>query len=305
MKLETINDDIDKIKNNPLKDIPYVHINKMPIYMIMRVSERKYKNIPSIKGFIKHMKREKETPNADPERLKDNEQLLGSLNLYNDTKEYLKDTKINANSVIGREILLTASNSFFKGLSKNELELWKRTNIEWLQNTFGDNIRAVFAHNDEQTLHLHCLLIPHLWNEKFKRYTLQNYHYFNGYQALRDMQDNYAETMQKVFPVMQRGCRYSKSKHVNIRNWYARINENSKETNIEVLQAKAAHEEMLSMKMKFSDKTMKSFQYQNNKKDEKIDQLELELLEIKKENQELKKGAKVENKTEVKRKRRI
>ena len=54
-----------------------------------------------------------------------------------------------------------------------------------------------------------------------------------------------------------------------------------------------------------ADETMGSFQYQNNKKDEKIDQLELELLEIKKENQELKKGVKVENKTEVKRKRRI
>jgi len=280
----------EKVTNEYRKDMPYAFNNKMPIYCIFRVSEKKFKTIPSIKGFVKHMKRERETPNADPERFKYNEQLLGSNDLYEDTKEYLKDTKIYKNSVIGRELLLTATPQFFKGMSKQEIELWKNTNLEWLQETFKDNIRAVFAHDDETTLHLHCLLIPRIWNEKKGCYTLQNYKYFNGYQALRDMQDSYADHMQKVFPVMQRGCRYSKAKHVSIRNWYARINNNSKETDMQTLQAKAAHEEMLKMKVNYMDKTLKSFQHMNRQKDETNEKLQQENKTLLKIIEELKKN---------------
>lgn len=278
------------VKNEEKKEMPYVHSNKMPVYCIFRISERKYKAIPAIKGFIKHMRREKETPNADPERFKDNEQLYGAVDLYNDTKEYLKDTKVYANSVIGREILLTASNPFFKGLSKNDFELWKRTNIEWLQNTFKDNLRAVYLHKDETTEHLHCLIVPRLWNEKRQCYTLQNYKYFNGYQMLRDMQDHYAETIQKVFPSISRGIRGSKRKHIDIKKFYSIMDKNSQETDIETLQAKAAHEEMLKMKVNYMDKTLKSFQHFNRQNEEEKTKMLEENQRLLKEIQELKKN---------------
>ena len=245
------------------------------------------------------MTRESETLNADIEKLKENEQLYGAIDLYKDTKEYLKDCKINKNSVIARELLLTASPHFFKGMSKADLELWKYENLDWLRNAFGDNLRAVYLHMDETSPHLHSIVIAKQWCEKRRGYTLQSYKYFNGVQMLRDMQDNYAEAMTNTFPVMQRGIKGSKARHIPIQHFYNTVNQDLDTNNMDQVMAKAKNEELLKIKNNHLDKTLKSFQHFNKQKQEENEKLKLENERLIKELAELK-GKGIEVTKEVK-----
>jgi cell division protein FtsB len=281
----------EKVIDERLRGMPYVHADygKMPSYAIFRVG-RKYKSIPLVKGFIKHMTREAETPNSDPERLKNNEQIYGVANLYEDTKEYLEDCKMHKNSVVGREILLTSSPQFFKGMLTKDFNTWIDINLQWLKDTFKDNFRAAYLHLDETSPHIHALVIPKLMNEKIGKFTLQNYKYFNGYEMLRNLQDDYAESMQKKFPELNRGIKGSKRKHIEIKKFYSIMGKNNQESNIETLQAKAAHEEMLKMKVNYMDKTLKSFQHFNRQHEEENQKLQQENEKLQKQIEELKKN---------------
>jgi hypothetical protein len=147
MDLELENKGIEKELNQYM---PYVHSNDMPIYAIFRCG-RKYHSIAQIKGFMKHMERLQDTPNADESKRADNRIIYGPEDVYEDTKEYLKDCKIYKNSVVGIELLLTCSPSFFKGLSPVEFEKWIDVNRRWLVQEFHENVRYAVLHLDETT----------------------------------------------------------------------------------------------------------------------------------------------------------
>ena len=149
VKTETINDDIEKIKKDPLShQMPYASISQRPCYSILRIG-KKYKSIGNIKGFLIHVKREQVTPNANTLKTQENRVIIGGLNPFADIQDYLKDCRIYKNSSIGREILLTSSPQFFKGLSPQEFEKWVDINRGWLQEKFHDNVRYAILHLDE------------------------------------------------------------------------------------------------------------------------------------------------------------
>lgn len=85
------------------------------LYAIFRVGEKKYKTIGSIEGYQRHMEREQETPNANPNI--SNVRLIGSNFIMQDVKEYIEGIKLRKNGVIARDLLLTASPKFFENLS--------------------------------------------------------------------------------------------------------------------------------------------------------------------------------------------
>jgi hypothetical protein len=131
-----------------------------------------------------------------------------------------------------------------------------------------------------------------MWSERASAYTLQAYKYFNGVKMLTDMQDNYAEYMQKVFPSLQRGIKGSKAKHISMKTLHQLNSEASEETDIEDLKVKAANQEYLKKKVNYMDKTLKSMEYFNKHDREELDRLKKENKDmeyLKKENQELKK----------------
>ena len=195
---------------------------KGQLYAIFRVGEKKYKTIESIAGYQRHMEREQQTPNANPDI--SNIRLIGSDFIMADVKEYIEGIKIRKNGVIARDLLLTASPSFFKDLSIEEKEKWVNTNVEFLKKYFGENCVYATLHRDETTWHISALVVPRFWEEKKKRYVLANSRYFDGKKKLSEWQDKYSSFIKQQFKELNRGQRGSKAHHVKISNFYRILN---------------------------------------------------------------------------------
>lgn len=260
-------------------DIPYVHSYIHTLFCIARCG-RKYKTIYHIKGFIKHMQRLQETLNSDEEKRDLNRIIVGSEDLYEDTVKYLCDCKQYKTSTVGRELMLTCTPQFFKGMDQDEIYKWVDHNVDWLKEYFHDNLRYVCLHLDESTPHLHILVIPKQWSEKKKCYTLQAYKYFNGPAKLRAMQDSYAEHMQKKYPVLQRGVKNSRAKNISIKTFYGLVTKDLDENDIESLKAHARNSHLMGIKNKRLEQVIRIYKEGHLKdlKDKEENQQEIEHL---------------------------
>jgi len=231
-------------------------------YAIYRIG-KKYKEMISIRNFEKHMERNMEVLNAN-KNIK-NEILIGNANVNKSVKEYIKDVKLRKNSVIARELLMTASPDFFKGMMVNDLERWKNDNIKFLKDNFGSNCLYATLHKDETTWHIHALIVPKFYNEKKKQYVLSNTRYFDGIEKFRSWQDNYAKAMQEHFKCLKRGVKYSKAKHMDIKHYYALIKQSFNDKDIKQLAAKAKNSELLEIKIKAIQNTLEVYKKYNSK----------------------------------------
>lgn len=218
------------------------------LYAIFRVGERKYKTIAQIRHYQNHMERLVDTPNADL-NIK-NEILIGSSNIVKDVQDYIKDVKLRSNSVIARDLLLTASPAFFKNIPDLERRKWVELNLQWLKDNFGDNCVYATLHKDETTWHISALIVPKFYDEKKKTYILSNTRYFDGIAKLSKWQDDYSSGIQKVFKSLNRGIKFSKAKHIEIRHYYAMLNSKLKEEDITQVCAKAKNSELMEMQVK-------------------------------------------------------
>lgn len=255
----------DDFKSVPdkTKDVTFRSTNSSHFYAIFRVG-KKFKDINSIKHFEKHMEREINVPNADM-NIK-NELLIGNENIYGEVKNYIKDIKLRKNAVIARELLMTASPDFFKGLSKQDLEKWKTENIKWLQKNYGENCIYATLHKDEKTWHIHALIVPKFINEKGKS-ILSNARYFDGIEKFREWQTNYAEGMQQYFKCLNRGIKFSKQKHIMLKTYYNLIQKEINIKDMEQVIAKAKNSELLEIKIKSIQKTLEVYKNYNSKND--------------------------------------
>lgn len=260
-------------------------------YCIFRIG-RKYKILTQVQGFVKHMERLKETPNANP--LIKNEILVGDKDLVKEVQDYIRDCRyVRQDTVIGRELLLTASPSFFRGLPKEQFDRWVQLNISWLKREFKDNLKYAVLHLDETTAHIHAFICPKIYSDKRKAYILSNRHYFNGMEKLIGWQDNYAEEMQTVFKSLQRGIRFSKAKHINIKEYYALINSELNENDLEQIKAKAIKGELLEIKIKALQKTLEAYRKYNTNALVEKEELSKDLKKLEKDNQYYKRAVKV------------
>lgn len=256
-------------EEDKVKEPIYRSTTRSYFYSIFRVG-RKFKQqngitnsgLNMIKAFQKHMEREIEVINSDDHI--NNEILIGNTDIYGTVREYIKDIKLRKNSVVARELLMTASPGFFKGLSNAELQKWKNENLKWLKENYGNNCVYAILHKDESTWHIHSLIVPKFENEKGEN-ILSNTRYFDGIEKMRGWQDNYAMNMNKSFQSLNRGIKYSKAKHMEIRHYYALINQNINENDIEQLAAKAKNEELLKIKLKSIEKTLEIYKKYNGK----------------------------------------
>ncbi|MEL5897975.1 plasmid recombination protein [Clostridium sporogenes] len=192
------------------------------LYAIFRVGEKKYKTIGSIEGYQRHMEREQETPNANPNI--SNVRLIGSNFIMQDVKEYIEGIKLRKNGVIARDLLLTASPKFFENLSIKDKQEWVNTNIKFLERYFSKNCIYATLHRDETTWHISAMVVPRFWDEKRKRYVLANSRYFDGKKKLSEWQDKYSSFIKQQFKELNRGQRESKTHHIKISNFYRILN---------------------------------------------------------------------------------
>lgn len=255
--------------NDNVKKPIYRATNGSHFYCVFRIG-RKYRQtngitdsgLNMVKGFQKHMEREISVTNAD--LTVKNEILIGDKNIYEIVKEYTKDIKLRKNGVVARELLMTASPDFFRQLSHQDLISWKEKNIKWLKDNYGENCVYATLHKDESTWHIHALIVPRFKNNK-NEYILSNSRYFDGIEKMRGWQDNYANNMQSTFKNLNRGIRYSKAKHMEIKHYYALINQKVNEKDINQLTAKAKNEELLKIKIQAIEKTLQLYKDYNSK----------------------------------------
>src|SRR6266568_7337534 len=136
----------------------------MSRYAILRI--RKIHTFGQIGGLGKHMERDRETPNADPELSPLNERLAGSGDWLADVKSRVAVAPIvRKNAVLAVECLLTASPEYFDGTSTLEKaqrrDAWRDTSMTWLGETFGAaNVTSAVLHRDETSPHIQALVVP-------------------------------------------------------------------------------------------------------------------------------------------------
>lgn len=278
--------DWENRKDKPLQDDkakePIYSHTGTNYYAIFRVG-RRFKQLVQIKGFQAHMQREMEVPNSNNKI--NNIILIGDKDIYNNVEKYLTGVKIRKDNVIATELLLTASHGFFN-MPEAERNRWIQHNISWLKKEFGNNCVYAVLHKDEYTYHIHTLIVPKFQNSKGKD-VLANKRYFGGPGRLSEWQDNYANNMQEVFRQLQRGTKFSKAKHVAIRNFYSLINENMNDKDIEQLAAKAKNAELTEIKLKSIQNTLQAYKNYSRKSDQEKEQLLLDNKEFQKHIKEL------------------
>lgn len=216
-------------------------------FTVFRVGD-KFKNnsqennitIEGLAKFDRHSNRKSKVLNADPEKKNLNRIIIGSENVTEDVMMYLEGVKIRDNSVVAREIILSAGNGFWEKLSDKDRERWIDTNYQFLKDNFGDNCVYAILHLDETTPHIHALIVPVFYNEKRKISTLNNSFYFGDKEKLSAWQDKYTNALTDNFQnIFKRGIRGSKATHVDLKTYYSLIKESLDELNADIVLTNA------------------------------------------------------------------
>ena len=197
-------------------------------YCFMTIEKVKDKGTLTRK--YQHNYRTGNVPNADPDLLHKNEELV-KLNgktyveVFDETMNRLKafNPKIRKNAVYALEIVTTFSR---EDIEHVDVEKWKKDQVDWLRSTFnpnveefGDNVVSVMFHGDEAgNVHCHSIIIP--IDDKGH---LNASYFLDGRAQMMKLQDSYGTLMQENHS-LQRGLRGSFAKHEDIKRFYTAQN---------------------------------------------------------------------------------
>jgi Plasmid recombination enzyme len=189
---------------------------------IARISKLKQGNIAA---SAQHSRRQRETPNADPNKAnvclidRDAEVALEDL-----VRQRIGDQPIRKNAVLCVEMLLSASPEYFRPTDPAEAGYWEVKQLEqfqyavqqWLSATYGDRIVRADLHLDEATPHVHAYLVP--LDERGK---LNCFGLFGDRAKLSQWQDSYAAALAPLG--VTRGIRGSRATHTQVKEYYAAV----------------------------------------------------------------------------------
>lgn len=223
-------------------NINYAIFRSEPIYTLQDLAE-----------IGSHNKREKKAYNSNPnikiELSKNNIDIVPLSEkyikgFYNLTKEYKKehdermktereDRKRTFNqmlnkskNVIADELIFTASHTFFDNMSNEDIKNWANTCMEFVYEDLGykkEQILHAIVHLDEETPHLHCVVIPLI--KKFdkrtntERYTISKKQYIKDKNHLSELQDKYHTRLVNKGYNLERGIKGSDTKHQKVKEF--------------------------------------------------------------------------------------
>ena len=198
-----------------------------------------------------HNKREKKAYNSNPniklELTKDNIEIVPLQEKYvkgfkNKVKDYEKEHNermkterpdrrktfnqmLNkSKNVVADELLFTATYKFFDNMSKEDIKEWANTCMEFVYEDLGytkEQVLHATVHLDEETPHLHCVVIPLI--KKFdkrtntERYTISKKAYIKDKIHLSELQDKYHQRLTSKGYDLERGIKGSTAKHQKVR----------------------------------------------------------------------------------------
>ena len=223
-------------------NINYAIFRSEPIYTLQDLAQ-----------IGSHNKREKKAYNSNPnikiELSKNNIDIVPLSEkyikgFYNLTKEYKKehdermktereDRKRTFNqmlnkskNVIADELIFTASHTFFDNMSNEDIKNWANTCMEFVYEDLGykkEQILHAIVHLDEETPHLHCVVVPLI--KKFdkrtntERYTISKKQYIKDKNHLSELQDKYHTRLVNKGYDLERGIKGSDTKHQKVKEF--------------------------------------------------------------------------------------
>jgi hypothetical protein len=199
-------------------------------YAVLRVDRRKAKAMAAIAASSGHTMRQRPTPNADPHgpapvvmHLADGE------TPYQAARHLLEGAeRRNRDSVLCREIVLSASPSYFRPgresmggvFEPDRVRVWAKAALAWTKRQWPDQLASAVLHLDEMTPHLHLLCIPRV-KTAAGVWKLNSKALFDR-ERLREMQTSYGEAMAPLG--IRRGEPGSIATHAEARQFYGAVN---------------------------------------------------------------------------------
>ncbi len=147
-----------------------------------------------------------------------------------DRKKTFKQMLDRSNNVIADELMFTATNEFFKDMTRDDIKEWADTCMEFVYNDLGykkEQVLHATVHLDEKTPHVHCVVVPLI--KKYdkrtntERYTISKKQYIRDKIHLSELQDKYHKRLTDKGYDLERGIKGSDRKHIKIKE-YKRIN---------------------------------------------------------------------------------
>jgi hypothetical protein len=213
-------------------------------YAILRTA--KLTSLGSVGGSAQHNFRERDTPNADPERtaLNRTSGAQSSKELVAGVKARLAtQDKVRKNAVLAVEYFVGASPEWFSQADPKQREAYFDQAEKWLKERHGaENVIAVTRQYDETSPHVCAYVVP--IDPKGK---LNCSHFLDGREKLTQMQTDFADKVGRQFG-LERGIEGSKAKHKTIKQYYAEIQAPVREVTIspESVQPKVLKKGFLS-----------------------------------------------------------
>ena len=172
----------------------------------------------------RHNDRERETPNADPERTHLNRVLVGDeRNARHRVREIIEEHggKPRKDSVEAVELLLSASHEYFVGrdgeIDPERLERWVEREMQFLRDRSNCGICAkAVLHCDERTPHIHAHMVPITEDGR-----LSATHFLDGPKKVQALITRHAEYMKELG--LERGREGSRATHQRVKQFYASV----------------------------------------------------------------------------------
>jgi hypothetical protein len=188
-------------------------------YVILRTA--KLTSLGNVGGSASHNFRERQTPNADPERTHSNitSGAQSAKEVIAAVKARLKTVPtVRKNAVLVVEYFIGASPEWFKEQSVKAREAYFDEAEKWLKARHGaENVIAFTRQYDETSPHVCAYVVP--IDPKGK---LNCSYFLDGRVKLSEMQTEFAEKVGKRFN-LERGIEGSQAKHQTIKQYYAKI----------------------------------------------------------------------------------
>lgn len=168
----------------------------------------------------RHINREYQPENADPERAKNNKVYgcQSRAEVMSKMKERLSTVKrkLRPDAIRAVQYMVTHS---------PDLEIDSQKYLEsaskWIEERHGkENVLSIAIHNDEKTPHLHALVVPIRETEKGN--SLSAKFFFSGKAKLSRMQTDFHERVGSKFN-LSRGIEKSGARHTTIREYYGML----------------------------------------------------------------------------------
>lgn len=204
---------------------------------ILRVT--KLKSAGGVSGYARHNTRERETPNADAKKRKENTHLVGPdkadqvMSVWRDRVS--KDENPRKNAVVALDYMVHASPT---ALTPEAREKYLKDALAWIIKRHGkENVVQATIHRDERTpAHLHVIVVPlhrHEGRRNNGKMKLNAGHWTDGRKKLSEMQTEFHKEVGLKYG-LERGLMGSKAKHQEVKRFYALVAEPFRGIKVEV-----------------------------------------------------------------------